>query len=77
MPLDVLHIAATIANKMVMPNAFGVEARGAALNGHFAHQPRLHQITKIVVGRGARRARVQAIHGVKDFRRRGMTVVFH
>ena len=36
-PLYVFHIAATVADEVVMPNAFGIESRGAALHGHFAH----------------------------------------
>ena len=51
-PLHVLNIAAAIADEMVMAHAFGVESRGAALDGHFTHQTRLHQIPQIVISRG-------------------------
>lgn len=36
-PVDILHIAATIADEVVMLRAFGIEAGGTALNGHFTH----------------------------------------
>jgi hypothetical protein len=41
-PLDVLNIAAAVANEVVMPHAFRIESRGAALDGHFTHQTRPH-----------------------------------
>ena len=43
-PLHVFHIAAAVANEVVMPHTFSVESRGAAFDGHFPHQTRLHQI---------------------------------
>ena len=60
---------------MVMPDPFRIEARSAALDGHFAHQTRLHQVPQIVISRGPGRARINAIYGFGDFRRRGMPVV--
>src|ERR1700675_4262088 len=36
-PLHVLYIAAAVADEVVMPHALGIEARGAALDGHFTH----------------------------------------
>src|SRR6266436_1332586 len=51
-PVHVLNIAAAVADEVVMPHVFRIEARGAALDGHFTHQPRLHQIPQIVIGRG-------------------------
>jgi hypothetical protein len=36
-PLDVLNVAAAVADEVVMPHAFGIEARGAALDGDFTH----------------------------------------
>jgi hypothetical protein len=51
-PLDVLNIAAAIADEVVMPYAFRIESRGAALDGHFTHQTSLHQVPQIVIRRG-------------------------
>src|SRR5438552_4313502 len=75
-PLHVLNIAAAVANEVVMPHAFRIESRGAALDGHFTHQTRLHQVPQIVIRRGPGRAWIQAIHGFEDFRSRGMPGVF-
>jgi hypothetical protein len=50
-PLHILNIAAAVADKVVVPHAFRIEARGATLDGHFPHQTRLHQVAKIVVSR--------------------------
>ena len=36
-PLNVLNIAAAIADEVVMPQAFRVEARGAPFDGDFPH----------------------------------------
>ena len=41
-PIDILDIPAAVADEMVMLHAFGIESRGAALGGHFAHQTRMH-----------------------------------
>ena len=76
-PLHVLDIAAAVADEVVMPHAFRIESRGAALHGHFTHQTRLHQVPQIVISGGPGRARIHAIHGFEDFRGRGMPVVFH
>src|SRR5581483_11575644 len=73
-PLDVFHIATAVADEMVMPQAFHIEARGTALGRNFAHQARLHQVPYIVIGGGPRRTRVHAIHSLKDLRRRGMAL---
>jgi len=43
-PPYVLNIAAVIADEMVVPHAFCIKSRGAALDGHFTHQTRLHQV---------------------------------
>ena len=51
-PLNVLNIAAAVADEVVMLHAFRIESRGAALDGHFAHQTRLHQVPQIVISRG-------------------------
>jgi hypothetical protein len=40
-PLDVLDIAAAVADEVVMPQEFRVESSGAALDSHLAHQTRL------------------------------------
>jgi hypothetical protein len=76
-PLNVLNISAAVANEVMMQQAFGIESRGAALDCHFTHQARLHQVAQIVIGRGPGRARIHAIHGFEDFDSRGMPVVFH
>jgi hypothetical protein len=36
-PLDVLNIAAAVADEVVVPHAFGIESRGTALDGYFTH----------------------------------------
>ena len=76
-PFNVLDIAAAVADEVVMPYAFRIESRGAALHGHFTHQTRLHQVPQIVISRGPGRARINPIHGFEDFGSRGMPVVFH
>jgi hypothetical protein len=43
-PLNVLNISAAVANEVMMQHAFGIESRGAALDRHFTHQARLHQV---------------------------------
>src|ERR1019366_10077774 len=48
-PLNVLNIAAAVADEVVMPHAFRIESRGAALDGHFTDQTRLHQVPQIVI----------------------------
>jgi hypothetical protein len=76
-PLHVFHFAAAIADKMVMARAFRVITCGTSFGGHFAHQTGLDQVSEIVVGGGSRGARIDAIHGVKDFRCRRMAILFH
>jgi hypothetical protein len=44
-PLQVLNISAAVADEVMMQQAFHIESRGAALNRHFTHQARLHQVT--------------------------------
>src|ERR1035441_8724896 len=51
-PLNILNIAAAVADEVVMPHALRVESRAAALDGHFTHQTRLHQVPQIVISRG-------------------------
>src|ERR1700683_1280846 len=75
-PFNILNIAAAVADEVVMLHAFCIEARGAALDGHFTHQARLPQVPQIVVSRGPGRAGIHAIDGFGDFRSRGMPVVF-
>ena len=76
-PLHVFHFAAAIADEMVMAHPFRVVACGAPFRGHFAHQTGLHQIAKIVVGCGSRRTRVDAVHGIENFRGGRMAVLVH
>jgi hypothetical protein len=76
-PFYVLNIAAAVADEVVMPHASGIESCGPALDGHFPHQTRLHEVPQIVISRGPGRAWIQAIYGFKDFRSRGMPVAFH
>jgi hypothetical protein len=75
-PIHVFHIAAAIANEVVMPDAFGIEARRTAFDGYFTDQTGLHQIPQIVIGGCPGTAGIQAIHRRKDFRRRGMAGMF-
>jgi hypothetical protein len=51
-PLDVLNVSASIADEVVMQQAFGIESRSAALDCHFTHQACLHQVPQIVIGGG-------------------------
>ena len=51
-PLNVLDIAAAIANEVVMPHTFRLESRAAAFHSHFSHQTRLHQVPQIVISCG-------------------------
>lgn len=74
-PVHVLDASAAIANEMMVPRAFGVEAGGATLHGYFPHQTRLHQVPQIVIGGGAGAARIEAIHGVEDFGDGGMAAM--
>ena len=76
-PLHVLNIAASVAYEVVVAHAFQIESSGAALDGHFPHQTRLHQVPEIVISRRPRRAGIHAIHGFEDLRRRGMPLVVH
>jgi hypothetical protein len=65
-----------IANKVVVPGVNGFETGASAFHGHFPHQARLYEVTQIVVGGGARTARVHTIDRFEDLRSRGMPVVF-
>jgi hypothetical protein len=76
-PLEVLDIAAAVADKVVMPHAFGIEACGPAFDGYFSHQSRLDQVAQIVIGCGSRGARIHPIHGFEDFRSRWVALAFH
>jgi hypothetical protein len=62
---------------MVMPRAFRIESRGAALDGYFTHQTRLDQIPEIIISRRPGRVRIDPIQGFEDFRSRGMRETFH
>ncbi len=73
MPIQVFHDAAAVADEMMMARAFGIKPRGAAFNGYFPHQARLHQIPQVVISGGAGTARVQAIDAFKDFGSRWMS----
>jgi hypothetical protein len=75
-PFNILNIAAAVADEVVMLDALRIEARGAALDGHFTHQARLHQVPQIVISRGPGRARIHAIYGFGDFRSRWVPIVF-
>lgn len=74
-PLNVLHIAAAVADEVVMLQAFRIEARAAAFHRHFAHQTGLHQVTKVVISCRSGGSGVDAIDGFEDFRRGGMAVM--
>jgi hypothetical protein len=76
-PLDVFDFAATIADEMMMTHAFCVVTRGAAFHGNFADQAGFHQVAKIVVGGGARGARINAVYGFESFRSGRVAVVIH
>ncbi|HVM93349.1 MAG TPA: hypothetical protein VMT67_11090 [Terriglobales bacterium] len=60
-----------------MTHVFDIEARRTALDGHFAHKARLHQVAQIVVRGGAGRAWVDAIDGFENFGGRGMPGMVH
>jgi hypothetical protein len=76
-PVDILNIAAVVANEVVMPRAFGVEACGTAFDGDFSHQTCLNQVPQIVIRGGPGGARIHPIHGFKDLCSRGMATAFH
>src|SRR5438874_4822341 len=71
-PVHVLDVAAAVADEVVMPYAFRIESRCAALHGHFTHQTSLHQVAQIVINRSPGRARIDAVHSFEDLRRCGM-----
>src|SRR5580704_10048734 len=52
-PLNVLNLAAAVADEVVMAHAFRIESRAAALDGHFTHQTRPHQVPQIVISRSS------------------------
>ena len=43
-PLNVLDIAALVADEVVMPHPFRIESRATSFDGHFTHQTCLHQV---------------------------------
>ena len=51
-PRQILDIATTVADEVVVPDTFRIEPRSAALHGHFPHQSRQHQVPQIVISRG-------------------------
>jgi hypothetical protein len=61
----------------MMQQTFCIEARGSALDCHFPHQARLHEIPQIVISGSPGRAGIHAIYGFEDFDSRGMPVLFH
>ena len=76
-PIDVLNIPAAVADEVVMPRAFRIEAGGSAFDGHFTHQACLNQVAQIVVRSGPRGARIHPIHGFENFCGRGMALAIH
>jgi hypothetical protein len=76
-PLDILDIAATVTNEVVMAHPLGIESGGAPFDGHLTHQARLHEVTQIVIGSGPGTAWIQTIHSFEDFSRRGMPGLLH
>lgn len=76
-PVDVLDVAAAIANEVMMLAVFGVIARGAAFGGDLAHQARADEIAQIVIGGRAGRLRVHTIDGFEDLGCGGVFVVRH
>src|SRR5580700_5700546 len=48
-PLNVFHVAAAVANEVMMQQTFCIEPRSSALYGHFPHQAGLHQVAQIVI----------------------------
>jgi hypothetical protein len=76
-PLHIFNVAAVVADKVVMPQAFGIESRGATFDRDFANETRLHQVPEIVISRGSGTPRIGAIHGFKDLGGSGMLVVLH
>lgn len=76
-PLHILDIAAAVADEVVMFLAFGFEAGGAATDGELTHEIHLYQFSQIVIGCGARTARVEAVYGFEDFRSGVVPLVLH
>ena len=54
----------------MMQQAFGIEARGAALDRHFTHQACLHQVTQIVISSGPWKSGDRCCSQPRRFRRR-------
>jgi hypothetical protein len=76
-PLDVFDFAAAIADEVMMAHAFGVVTCGATFDGDFTDETRLHQIAKIVVGGGSRRAWIDAIDGFEGLGGGRVAVLLH
>ena len=76
-PLDVFDAAAAVADEVMMQLVLGVVTRGAAFGGNLADEAGVNEVAEIVIDGGARRARVEAIYGLEDFRGGGVLMVVH
>lgn len=76
-PLHIFNIAAAVANEMMVRHALCVEARSAAFRGYFPHQSHIDQIPQVVIRRGPRRARIDAIDCFENLGSGRMAVALH
>jgi hypothetical protein len=75
--MDILDVAAAIADKVVVPRVSRVEPSRAPFHGNFPHQTGVNEVPQIVIDRCAGGAGVNAIHSLINFRGRWMTVALH
>jgi hypothetical protein len=75
--VEVFDDAAGVADEVVVLDALGVEAGGAAFDGDLANEARLNEVAEIVVGSGAGGAGVKAVDAFEDLSRGGVLVVRH
>ena len=75
-PVNVLNLSAVIANKVMMPRPFDIEARGTAFDSNLTNQPRLHKVAQIVISSGPRGTRIETIDALEDLSSSRMARVF-
>ena len=76
-PFQVFDIATAVADEVVMPRAFCIKSRRAALHCHFTHQTSLNQVAQIVINRSPGGTWIEAVNTCKNLRRRGMPGLLH
>jgi len=71
-PLHIFHLAAAVADEVMVAHAFHIETRGAAFYRDFTDEARFNQVAQVAVDGGPCRARVESVNAVKDLRGRRM-----